>query len=71
MEGTFHYRTIVKVERSLIGYVTRAIFGRPCTGFGEMWEYNGTEGSLTSNVNSLPWHFTYDGFNGTLPNISS
>lgn len=71
MEGTFHYRTILKVARSLIGYVTRAIVARPCSGFGQAYAYNGTEGELTSNVNSLPWHVTYEGFTGSLPAIAT
>jgi hypothetical protein len=68
MEGSFHSNTIAKVVNSLIGYVTRAIAGRPCTG-GEGWAWNGTEGALTG-ATSLPWHITYGGFTGTLPNIT-
>ena len=69
LEGTLHENTIAKVERSLIGYVTAARFQRPCTG-GTMWSYNGSEvnevlgGTLPT---SLPWHITYEGFNGALP----
>ena len=69
VEGTLHENTIAKVERSLIGYITRATLGRPCTG-GTAWIYNGVEtnevlgGTL---ANSLPWHITYEGFNGSLP----
>jgi hypothetical protein len=73
LEGSFHTRTIAKVAGSLVGYVTRAIVRRPCTG-GTVWAENGTEanevlgGTLT---NTLPWHLTYEGFGGTLPNITS
>jgi len=73
VEGTFHYRSIIKVERSLIGYVTRGIVRRPCTG-GTSWAYNGTETNEVLGgtfANSLPWHNTYEGFSGTLPSIQS
>jgi len=69
MEGSFHENTIPKVLESLIGYVTRAVFSHPCTG-GEGWAWNGTEGALTG-ASSLPWHIRYQGFTGTLPNIST
>lgn len=69
LEGTFHYRTIVKSIGALIGYVTRAIVRRPCEGLGEAWAYTEREGELTNNVTSLPWHVTYEGFEGTLPDI--
>jgi hypothetical protein len=74
LESSFHSRTIPKVQGTLIGYITRAIVGRPCqrnTG----WAFNGTErnevlGSVTV-PNSLPWHLTYERFSGTLPNPES
>ena len=69
LEGTFHENTIAKVARSLIGYITRAEIRRPCTG-GTVWLYNGVETNevLTGTLpNSLPWHITYEGFNGELP----
>jgi hypothetical protein len=74
LEGSFHSRTIAKVERSLIGYITRASFRRPCTG-GTAWTYNGTEVDETRAerpifANSLPWHLTYERFEGALPNIT-
>jgi len=76
LEGSFHYRTIVKRERALIGLVTRATIRRPCAA-GEVWADNGievvlegTERARLSNA-SLPWHLTYEGFTGTLPNITS
>ncbi len=69
LEGSFHNNTIAKVERSLIGYVTAIRVKRPCTG-GTAWAYNGTEvNELLGGTfpNSLPWHITYEGFNGSLP----
>jgi len=70
MEGSLHETTAAKVLETLIGYVTRAIASHPCAG-GESWAWNGTEGALTGNVNSLPWHIRYAGFTGTLPNIAT
>jgi len=73
LEGTFHYRSIVKVERALIGHVTRAIVRRPCTN-GTLWVYNGTETNEVLGggfANTLPWHITYEGFGGALPAITS
>lgn len=61
LEGTFHYRTIVKAIGSLIGYVTRAIVNNAaCRG-----------GHATVLTETLPWHVTYEGFTGTLPAIAS
>jgi len=58
LEGSFHSRTIAKNAGSLIGAVTRvAIKNESCT--------NGT-----ARVVNLPWHITYEGFNGVLPNIT-
>jgi hypothetical protein len=71
MEGSFHYRTSSKSIGSLTGYITRAVVSHPCTGFGEAWIYNGIDRALTNNVNSLPWHTTFEGFTGTLPAIAS
>jgi hypothetical protein len=60
-EGSFHSRTISKVEKALIGYVSRGnVAGERCTG-----------GSATVHQESLPWHITYSGFTGRLPNITS
>jgi len=59
MEGSFHSATIRKVLGALIGYVTRATAGRPCSG-----------GAATVNQASLPWHVTYEGFETALPNIT-
>jgi hypothetical protein len=60
LEGTFHSTTIAKVVGSLIGYVTRAaVANTACTG-----------GHATVLTATLPWHVTYEGFTGTLPNIT-
>lgn len=59
LEGSFHSTTFAKVERSLIGFVTRATPGS-CS--------NGTMSVLTA---TLPWHVQYGGFTGTLPDIST
>jgi hypothetical protein len=60
LEGSLHSRTIAKVLRSLIGYITRAIIQKPCL-----------VGDFTVLAETLPWHMRYAGFTGTLPNISS
>lgn len=72
LEGSFHSRTIVKSVGTLIGYITAARSkNESCTG-GRMWLYNGTERlGVTTLETSLPWHVTYEGFAGTLPNITS
>jgi hypothetical protein len=59
IEGTFHSRTIVKNTSSLIGFVTSAAVGSPCTG-----------GTATILQGSLPWHIWYNGFTGRLPDIT-
>ncbi|MFL5818093.1 MAG: hypothetical protein ACJ76L_10895 [Conexibacter sp.] len=59
LEGSLHSRTIAKTVGSLMGYITRAIAAEgSCTG-----------GSATVRRETLPWHVTYQGFTGTLPNI--
>jgi hypothetical protein len=72
LEGSFHSRTIAKVNGALIGYITWASVGHPCGGEGEMWVHNGVERPLggAAPATSLPWHMTYQGFTGSLPNIS-
>jgi len=65
LEGSFHYRTIRKVERSLIGYITRAIVETP-TCVSERTR-GITAAALTE---TLPWHITYLDFTGTLPNVT-
>jgi len=70
-EGSFHTRTIIKTLRSLIGHITRATVKRPCNG-GEEFVFNGVERlEPTTLANTLPWHVRYEGFGGTLPNITS
>lgn len=59
LEGSFHYRTLVKRESALAGFITRAII-TTCTG-----------ASATVLTATLPWHLTYNGFTGTLPNITT
>jgi hypothetical protein len=61
LEGSFHSRTIAKSIGSLLGYVTRATVSprEQCTG-----------GAATILAATLPWHVTYEGFEGTLPNIT-
>lgn len=59
IEGSFHRTTIAKVERSLIGYVTRAAI-ESCS-----------SGSMRLLTETLPWHLQYGSFSGALPNISS
>lgn len=56
LEGSFHSSTIAKVPGSLIGHVSRAVKGA-C----------GTE-QATILTATLPWHVTYQGIRGTLPN---
>ncbi len=72
LEGSFHYRTIVKRERTLIGYITAVAVRRPCRN-GEAWAANGRESHPRLGVlaNTLPWHVTYESFAGALPNITS
>jgi hypothetical protein len=59
LEGSFHERTTAKVAERLVGYVTRAGFGSCSTG------------AATVLTETLPWHVRYQGFTGTLPNIST
>ena len=61
LEGSFHSRTIVKVARTLIGAITRATVD----------EANCTNGVGRPRNETLPWHITYEGFAGTLPNINT
>ena len=61
MEGSFHSRTIVKAARTLTGAITRATVD----------EANCTNGTERPRNETLPWHLTYEGFAGTLPNINA
>jgi hypothetical protein len=65
LEGSFHSRTLEKVVRSLVGYVTEVRIQRPCRG-GEAWVLTAQEG----RAESLPWHLLYERFIGALPNIT-
>jgi hypothetical protein len=61
IEGSFHSATLRKVEGALIGAFTRAILkNESCFA-----------GHATLLQETLPWHFTYDGFSGTLPRIEA
>jgi len=70
IEGSFHARTLTKVARALIGYITAARSkSESCTG-GRAWVYNGVERLEGITLpTSLPWHLTYERFTGALPNI--
>jgi hypothetical protein len=61
LEGSFHSSTMSKVEKALIGHISRAAVAEAsCTG-----------GTVTVRQESLPWHVTYNGFRGILPRINS
>jgi len=63
LDGSFHSRTIPKVERLLIGHITQVIIKKEsCTGGEALIEGRGQ---------TLPWHVTYESFTGTLPSITS
>jgi hypothetical protein len=67
LEGSYHIRTMTKVVALLIGAVTRATVGHPCTG-GEAWFDNGTETEPLGTAPNRPIsHLQYGGFSGTLP----
>ncbi len=59
IEGSFHSATLQKATGALVGYVSRASVNRTCTG-----------GSASIDQETLPWHFTYVGFTGTLPSLT-
>jgi hypothetical protein len=66
LEGTFHYRTFLKVERSLIGYITRAIVDLPnCRSAG-----SSTNIRALVLTETLPWHVRYISFARTLPAVT-
>lgn len=59
-EGSFHSATLQKVVGALVGFISRATAATgSCTG-----------GRVTVQQETLPWHLTYTGFEGTLPNIT-
>jgi len=59
-EGSFHSRTIPKVDRLLIGSITRIAIKEESCG-----------GGTIRPVQPPPWHVTYEGFTGRLPNIET
>lgn len=63
LQGSFHNRTFAKVSESLLGHITRAIV-RGGAGAGEC-----TGGTVSLLTETLPWHDTYAGFSGSLPDI--
>jgi len=67
LEGSFHSHTIAKVIGTLLGFITRAIVDHNSCNGGDAWALTEEE---TGNE-TLPWHVTYEGFGGTLPNITS
>lgn len=72
LEGSFHTRTVAKVAGTLVGAITSARVKQETCREGIAAAFNGTErynGGTPSNT--LPWHLTYEGFSGTLPNITS
>lgn len=70
-EGSFHSRTIAKVERSLIGSISRAVIQEERCTNGGVVAFNGVERyNGATPPNTLPWHLTYESFTGTLPAIS-
>ena len=69
LESSAHTGTMSKVVGTLVGGDYEARFGHPCTG-GEAWADNGRESEpLGTATNTLPWHWTYHSFVGTLPAI--
>jgi len=58
LRGSFHTRTLQKVEGTLVGYITEGNVNR-CA-----------RGGATVNRASEPWHIVYDSFVGTLPGIT-
>jgi len=63
IEGSFHYRTIVKSRLALVGYITRVTVDEAnCRGGGLLAGARGR-----ANRETLPWHISYEGFGGRLP----
>jgi hypothetical protein len=61
LEGSFHSATMRKSEGALIGAITRGIVkGDTCFA-----------GRATLLQETLPWHVTYEAFDGRLPNIDN
>jgi hypothetical protein len=55
LEGSLHTRTMAKVAGALLGYITRV---------------TAAECVAAMLTETLPWHVRYEGFSGTLPNIT-
>jgi hypothetical protein len=61
LEGSFVDRTIAKVFNAQVGRMSAAaVRNEACTG-----------GHITFDAEALPWRVNYNGFSGTLPNITS
>jgi len=61
LEGSFHSKTLSKVNEQLVGYVTSAkVAEAGCAG-----------GRARALTETLPWHIRYESFAGTLPIITS
>jgi|SRR6476659_7336921 len=58
LEGSLHERTIPKTPGTLIGYITRVATG------------NCNPNQVTILTERLPWHVSYEGFSGRLPDIT-
>ena len=58
LEGSLHTRSMAKVLGSLIGYITRVTTS----------ECRGLEVRILTAT--LPWHVSYEGFSGRLPDIT-
>jgi hypothetical protein len=63
LEGSLHATVIAKVDRALIGHISRATLNNAaaCT----------ADASTTILQSSPPWHVHYFWFQGTLPNITA
>lgn len=76
LEGSLHSGTIAKIEGSLSGSITRvSIQHETCREpiglfAANAWYYNGETILGVATRNGLPWHLTYKGFTGNLPNIN-
>jgi len=58
LEGSLHRHTIPKTAGTLLGYITRVQTGN-CSPFG-----------VTILTERMPWHISYQGFSGRLPDIT-
>ena len=61
LEGSLHSAVMTKVLHALIGHISR----------GTVASGSCTSGRATILQASLPWHVTYEGFIGALPNITA